>query len=73
MRIAIFPPLLAMLLALVLMPVPYPEWREITLLRLGSTIALLALISAGLHLRPAPSAALAHAKKSMSYTRRPTR
>jgi malate permease and related proteins len=50
-RIATFPPLLAMLLALALLPVTYPEWVEVTLLRLGGTLAPLALVSVGLQLR----------------------
>lgn len=50
-RIATFPPLLAMVLALLLIPVRYPEWLEVTLLRLGTTVAPLALISVGFQLR----------------------
>lgn len=50
-RVATFPPLLAMLLALALIPVSYPEWVEATLLRLGGTLAPLALLSVGLQLR----------------------
>lgn len=50
-RIARFPPLLATLLALALMPVSYPDWLEAVLHRLGGTLAPLALVSVGLQLR----------------------
>jgi predicted permease len=50
-RIATFPPLIAMLLALVLTPVAYPEWLAAMLHRLGDTLAPLALVSVGLQLR----------------------
>jgi predicted permease len=50
-RIATFPPLLAMLGALALAPLPFPEWIVATLQRLGGTLAPLALISVGMQLR----------------------
>lgn len=50
-RVATFPPLLALLLALVLAPVPYPDWFAAMLHRLGDTLAPLALVSVGLQLR----------------------
>lgn len=50
-RVATFPPLLAMLLALALAPVPFPDWLATTLQRLGSTLAPLALVSVGMQLR----------------------
>ena len=50
-RILTFPPLLALLLALVLMPVNYPEWILDLLRRIGATLVPLALVSVGLQLR----------------------
>jgi len=50
-RIATFPPLIAMLLALALIPFSYPDWLVAMLHRLGGTLAPLALISVGLQLR----------------------
>jgi predicted permease len=50
-RVATFPPLLAMLLALALAPVPFPDWLTATLQRLGGTLAPLALVSVGMQLR----------------------
>jgi predicted permease len=50
-RVATFPPLLAMLLALALAPVPFPDWLTATLQRLGATLAPLALVSVGMQLR----------------------
>ncbi len=46
-----FPPLIALLLALVLSPVAYPRWTEAMFHRLGDTLAPLALVSVGLQLR----------------------
>jgi len=46
-RISTFPPLLAVLAALALAPLPFPEWVVATLHRLGGTLAPLALISVG--------------------------
>ena len=50
-RILTFPPLIALVLAGVLLPVSYPAWLSSTLLRLGNTLAPLALVSVGLQLR----------------------
>lgn len=50
-RIATFPPLIALLLAIVLMPVTYPTWAVSVLSRLGGTLAPLAMVSIGLQLR----------------------
>jgi malate permease and related proteins len=50
-RIATFPPLIALLLAIALMPVSYPAWCVTALTRLGGTLAPLALVSVGLQLR----------------------
>ena len=50
-RVVTFPPLIALLLALVLSAVPYPAWLSQLLHRLGDTLAPLALVSVGLQLR----------------------
>lgn len=50
-RIATFPPLIALVLALVLTPVAYPPIVNEILARLGGTLAPLALVSVGLQLR----------------------
>ena len=50
-RIAAFPPLLALLLALLTSGVAYPAWCVGVLARLGDTLAPLALVSVGLQLR----------------------
>lgn len=50
-RVFTFPPLLALLLALALMHVHYPQWLDEILRRLGYTLSPLALISVGLQLR----------------------
>jgi malate permease and related proteins len=50
-RIALFPPFIALLLALLLIPAEYPEWLTIVLKRLGDTLAPLALVSVGFQLR----------------------
>jgi predicted permease len=50
-RIVTFPPLIALVLAFVLMPVAYPAWLTGALHRLGDTLAPLALVSVGLQLR----------------------
>ena len=49
-RIGQFPPFIATLAALLLHPVPYPEWLETLLTRLAATVAPLALISVGFQL-----------------------
>jgi len=50
-RIFLFPPLLAVLAALALGPLPLPGWIDAVLLRLGDTLAPLALLSVGFQLR----------------------
>ncbi len=50
-RIVTFPPLIALALALVLLPMDYPAWLSGVLRRLGDTLAPLALVSVGLQLR----------------------
>jgi predicted permease len=50
-RVATFPPLIALLIALTLIPVSYPPWVVTVLSRLGGTLAPLALVSVGLQLR----------------------
>lgn len=50
-RIVLFPPFLALLGALALMPVTYPDWSVTLLKRLGDTLAPLALLSVGFQLR----------------------
>jgi predicted permease len=50
-KIAFFPPLLAVLAALLLRPFEYPEWLAATLGRLGDTLAPLALVSVGAQIR----------------------
>ncbi len=46
-----FPPFIALIIALLLLPVEYPEWMNAVLKRLGDTLAPLALLSVGLQLR----------------------
>jgi len=50
-RIASFPPLIALVLALALMRLDYPIWFSQVLHSLGGTLAPLALVSVGLQLR----------------------
>ena len=50
-RVLGFPPLLALILALGLQPITFPETLELVLERLGSTLAPVALISVGYQLR----------------------
>jgi malate permease and related proteins len=50
-RVAVFPPFIALVLALVLMPVAFPPELMHALKRIGDTLAPLALLSAGLQLR----------------------
>lgn len=50
-RIALFPPFIALLVALLLIPVEYAEWFTVLLKRLGDTLAPLALLSVGMQLR----------------------
>jgi predicted permease len=51
-RIVTFPPFLALLLAVLLLPADYPPLVVHVLTRLGDTLAPLALVSVGLQLRP---------------------
>lgn len=50
-RIITFPPLIALVTALLLTGVEYPPWATALLQRLGDTLAPLALVSVGLQLR----------------------
>jgi predicted permease len=50
-RVVTFPPLIALALAIVMLPVSYPDWLSGVLQRLGDTLAPLALVSVGLQLR----------------------
>lgn len=50
-RIANFPPFIALLIALLLIPTHYPEWFTLVLKRLSDTLAPLALVSVGYQLR----------------------
>ncbi len=50
-RIIKFPPLIALVIAVVLMPLEFPMWISDALKRLGDTLAPLALVSVGLQLR----------------------
>jgi malate permease and related proteins len=50
-KILLFPPFQAVLLALVLKPIDYPEVVEVVLAKLGATLAPLALVSVGYQLR----------------------
>ncbi len=51
MRILRFPPFIALLVALLLIPVEYADWFTALLKRLGDTLAPLALLSVGMQLR----------------------
>ena len=50
-RVFLFPPFIALVLALVLIPVEYPEWLTIVLKRISDTMAPLALVAVGFQLR----------------------
>jgi hypothetical protein len=50
-RIAVFPPFIALVVALLLIPVEYADWFSILLKRLGDTLAPMALLSVGMQLR----------------------
>ncbi len=50
-KIVTFPPFIALVLALALSAVKYPSWLDGLFLRLGDTLAPLALVSVGLQLR----------------------
>lgn len=49
-KIVLFPPFIALLVALALIPITYPEWLIAVLKRLGDTLAPLALVSVGFQL-----------------------
>ena len=50
-RIVQFPPFIALVIALLLIPVDYPAWLTFALKRLGDTLAPLALVAVGFQLR----------------------
>jgi malate permease and related proteins len=50
-RILKFPPFIALVLALLLIPQEYPAWLSIVLKRMGDTLAPLALLAVGFQLR----------------------
>jgi predicted permease len=50
-RICTFPPFIALLAALAMSPVEFPQWLTDVLHRLGDTLAPLALVSVGMQLR----------------------
>ncbi len=50
-RIALFPPFIALCIALLLIPIEYADWFGVLLKRLGDTLAPLALLSVGMQLR----------------------
>jgi malate permease and related proteins len=50
-RVFTFPPFVAVLAALALAPLPLPSWLDALFLRLGDTLAPLALLSVGFQLR----------------------
>jgi len=50
-RIALFPPFISLLIALLLIPLEYADWFFTLLKRLGDTLAPLALLSVGMQLR----------------------
>ena len=50
-RIVLFPPFVALAIALILIPLEYASWFTVLLKRLGDTLAPLALVSVGFQLR----------------------
>jgi predicted permease len=50
-KVLLFPPFQAMMLALILRPVPFPEWAVMILRKLADTVTPLALVSVGFQLR----------------------
>ena len=50
-KVATFPPFIALVMALLLSPLPFPRVVDETLARIGDTLAPLALLSVGLQLR----------------------
>lgn len=51
LRVLRFPPFIALLIAVCLIPFAYPEWLGVILKRMGDTLAPLALLSVGFQLR----------------------
>jgi predicted permease len=51
LRVVTFPPFIATVVALIIMPVPYPEWLDVLLKRIADTVAPIALISVGFQMR----------------------
>jgi predicted permease len=50
-RILLFPPFIALVIALLLIPMEYPAWLALVLKRMGDTLAPLALLAVGFQLR----------------------
>ncbi len=50
-RVVTFPPVIALAVALLLRPLPMPQALDVALLRIGDTLAPLALLSVGMQLR----------------------
>lgn len=50
-KVLLFPPFQALVLAFLLIPVPFPDWLPIILQKLGDTLTPLALASVGFQLR----------------------
>jgi predicted permease len=50
-RIVLFPPFIALVIALLLIPLEYPAWFTSVLKRMGDTLAPLALVAVGFQLR----------------------
>jgi malate permease and related proteins len=50
-RILLFPPFIALVIALLLIPMEYPSWLTLVLKRMGDTLAPLALLAVGFQLR----------------------
>lgn len=50
-KVLLFPPFQAMILALILRPVPFPDWTLMILRKLADTVTPLALVSVGFQLR----------------------
>jgi malate permease and related proteins len=50
-RIFLFPPFIALVIALLLIPMEYPAWLTLMLKRMGDTLAPLALLAVGFQLR----------------------
>lgn len=51
LRVLRFPPFIALVIALLLIPMEYPSWLSLVLKRMGDTLAPLALLSVGFQLR----------------------